>query len=63
VVSDVFVDKDVPEKILSPGHVKQLLHVTATGGMGVMNIITEKREQRDHLDSILQVLKKTGVPL
>ena len=61
VVSDVFVDKDVPEKVLSPSYVKQLLHVTSTGGMGVMNIITEKGEQRSNLDSILRILRESGV--
>lgn len=61
VVSDVFVDKVVPEQILSIDYVKQLMRVTAKGGMGMMNIILEKKEQCIKVDSILQGLSASGV--
>lgn len=60
VISDVFVDKHVPDKMLTTMYTKHLFRLTAKGGLGMMNIITETKEQHHQLHLILQTLKDSG---
>lgn len=63
VVSDVFVDKQVPIPMLTTAYAKHLLQLTAAEGLGMMNIISETKEQHHQLDLIHKALKQSGFNL
>ncbi|MCK6616783.1 MAG: fused MFS/spermidine synthase [Cyclobacteriaceae bacterium] len=44
VVSDVFVDKHMPEAIIQKSYAEDLVRLTARGGIGMMNWICETKE-------------------
>lgn len=45
VVSDVFIDKQVPESVVQKSYAEDLVRLTALDGMGMMNWICETRKQ------------------
>jgi predicted O-methyltransferase YrrM len=53
IVSDVFVDKQIPENLIRESYIENLIRLTAIGGMGMMNIIAETKTQHERL-SMLQ---------
>ncbi|MBX2944492.1 MAG: fused MFS/spermidine synthase [Cyclobacteriaceae bacterium] len=61
VVSDVFVDKHIPSRMLKTEYVMHLVRLTTHGGLGMMNIITETKEQHCQLELFLRALTATGV--
>jgi predicted O-methyltransferase YrrM len=54
VVSDVFVDKHIPENLIQENYIENLIRLTAFGGMGIMNVITETKSQREAQKQIIQ---------
>ncbi|QOI96789.1 MAG: fused MFS/spermidine synthase [Flammeovirgaceae bacterium] len=45
VVSDVFIDKQVPESVVQKAYAEDLVRLTARDGMGMMNWICETKTQ------------------
>lgn len=60
VVSDVFVDKEVPKHILSEEYGEQLVRVTSSDGIGMMNMIAETRQQREQIEQVKKHLQSAG---
>lgn len=54
IVSDVFVDKHIPENLIQEPYVENLVRLTAPAGMGMMNIIVETRPQRETQKQVVQ---------
>lgn len=52
VVSDVFIDKRVPETIMQKSYAEELVRLTARGGMGLMNWICETKEHQRYRASM-----------
>ncbi len=52
VVSDVFIDKTIPENVMTVEYLSSLLRITTKGGLGMMNVILESKEQRTRLEKI-----------
>jgi spermidine synthase len=61
IVSDVFIDKNVPEKFLEAGYFTNLIQLTGKGGLGLVNVITETKAQRKQAEFIQQHLEASGV--
>jgi len=60
VVSDVFIDKIIPEHVLSEAYIQNLVRLTAKGGLGVINMITETKAQRGQLARIKDYIQQAG---
>jgi hypothetical protein len=60
LVSDVFIDKTIPEHVLSEAYVQNLVRLTAKGGLGVINMITETKVQRGQLARIKDYIQQAG---
>src|SRR5690606_1849650 len=61
VVSDVFVDKQIPENLIRESYAENLIRLTAFGGMGIMNVITETKSQHKAQKQIIQWFIDRGV--
>jgi predicted O-methyltransferase YrrM len=61
VVSDVFVDKQIPENLIQESYIENLIRLTAIGGMGMMNIIVETKAQREAQKQIIHWFNNRGV--
>ncbi len=61
VVSDVFVDKQLPASVTSLCYLTNLVRITKTNGLGMINFIAETRQQRKELDQQVELLNTLGV--
>lgn len=61
IVSDVFVDKDIPENLVRESYIENLTRLTSIGGLGMMNIIIESSLQRETQREITQWFNNQGV--
>jgi spermidine synthase len=58
VVSDVFVDKTIPDKFLHEDYIIELSRLTQQGGMGIMNIIVETKQMKRKLNKLVSCFEK-----
>lgn len=61
LVSDVFIDKKIPEKFLTSEYISNLIRLTSKNGMGMMNMIAETTMQQHQLREICKTVEKSGV--
>ena len=61
IISDVFVDKNIPENLVRESYIENLIRLTAIGGLGMMNIIVETKAQRETRNQIIQWFNDRGV--
>jgi spermidine synthase len=61
VVSDVFVDKQQPAAAKSLSYLSDLVRITKTKGLGMINCIVETRQQRKELAQQIEQLNALGV--
>jgi spermidine synthase len=60
VISDVFVDKEIPEEVLSQAYASDLVRLTRASSIGMMNMIIETSEQRNNLKRMMNYLQQAG---
>jgi spermidine synthase len=61
IVSDVFVDKHIPEKLIRENYIENLIRLTAIGELGMMNVIAETKSQSAHLKLIRSWFVNRGI--
>lgn len=54
IVSDVFVDKHIPENLIQENYIENLIRLTAIGGLGMMNVIVETKAQSETQKQVIQ---------
>jgi spermidine synthase len=59
IVSDIFIDKHVPEYFLTKEYIKALENLTARKGIGFYNYILEDKAQWREFDQLLQAFSKS----
>lgn len=57
VVSDVFVNKQVPAEAKDENYIQNLVRLTNRNGLGLINFITETKQQRNERDGIMKCLE------
>ncbi|MCU0356653.1 MAG: hypothetical protein MUE95_03660, partial [Cyclobacteriaceae bacterium] len=60
VISDVFVDKEIPKEVLSQAYASDLVRLTGASGIGMMNMIVETSGQRNNLKRMMNDLQQAG---
>jgi spermidine synthase len=61
VVSDVFVDKQLPASVRRLSYLTNLVRITKSNGLGMINFIAETRQQRKELDQQVEQLNALGI--
>ncbi|MBX2964928.1 MAG: fused MFS/spermidine synthase [Cyclobacteriaceae bacterium] len=61
LVSDVFVDKNLPDHLIQQAYIENLIRLTAKKGIGMMNVISETKAQRGNLEKLIMWFNEQGI--